>query len=100
MAALKESDVAVVVIDATALLAEDTDMAQALRNEIEIISQAKRYGSMPMIVLNHKGKGLPSTIEKRILSALSSDEGLLSLVTELHSADVTNKVNKCKQPRC
>ena len=82
---------AIVVVDASAVK-EKTNFAMEFEKEAEIISHSRRYGGLPMVVLNHKGRGLSAGTEAAILKALSSDNGLLHLTTELAAANATNTV--------
>eukprot|EP00951_Prasinocladus_malaysianus_P050293 scaffold678851_cov37-Prasinocladus_malaysianus.AAC.1 len=86
MAALKETDVALIVVDLARLIGlNGSSLAEALAYESQLISSANKYGSYPMVVLNHKGMRLPVGLARQTLRALSKGSNLPSIETELAS---------------
>uniref|UniRef100_A0A7S0MUN0 G domain-containing protein n=1 Tax=Pyramimonas obovata TaxID=1411642 RepID=A0A7S0MUN0_9CHLO len=92
LAALKETDAAVIVVNAVALAQAGTDaarLAEVLEWEKQLVALGRRYGSTPMLVVNQKrvnGRAVPVPPElmaaiKRILAPPGGD--LLAVQADL-----------------
>lgn len=83
LSALKECDVAVLVVDVARHLADPSlDMAW----ERQLLAGATKYGAVPLLLYNLKGSalGAASSVLQRLQASLDPEGAVASLVLDLH----------------
>eukprot|EP00873_Tetraselmis_striata_P015975 jgi/Tetstr1/436239/TSEL_025083.t1 len=80
LAALKETDVSVVVVDAAAVAAAGEG---SLAWESDLVAMARKYGSMPLLVVNARGGRGSEALAAAAKAAVSPTEDIIALQADL-----------------
>jgi small GTP-binding protein len=97
LSTLKETDVALIVVDVArqgqAAAAGEQQLRKALKWELELLAKAEQHGVVPLLVLNLKGaEGADPAIRQRVRGVLDPEQEVLTLELDLGGAAAAGTV--------